>query len=233
MSIQVVNLSKSVFAKPLCAVILAAIFITAPSVGIAEDAVSAEARRPTVLGQIHGMKNSLTRLRKAVEALQTNSATVSSNVSDVKNSLTTLNQRVVSGTTTGSSLAPTTTPTPAPTQTPTPTAAPVIASSSPTSTWVAFDKYQGRTGQMIVQHNKAGVVLLLKIFEAGKSVQEYKLNFPFAGRSADQKAADAMVITTCMSQFARVFDAADGSFFINASTDDTVGILCASDVYSK
>ena len=227
MSSQVVNLIKRALSKPSCIVTLAALLIAIPMVATAEDSVSAAGRGPTVVGQLHGMKNSLTRLRRAVDALQTNSATVSSNVTDVKNSLTSLNQRVIASTTTGN----TTAPAPAPTQSPAP--ALVIASSNPTSTWVSFDKYQGRTGQMIVQHNKAGVVLSLKVFEAGKSVQEYKLNFPFAGRTADQKAADGMVINTCMSQFARVFDATDGTFFINASTDDTVGILCASDVYNK
>lgn len=227
MSMKITKAIMSMSRKALCVATAATLVGATGTAAVAENSVGAEARRPTVVGQLHGMKNSIIRLRKAVEALQQNSTTVSSNVTDVKNSLSTLNQRVSSGTVTGASTAPTATPT----QTPTPTPAPVIASSAATSTWIAFDKYQGRRGQVVVQHNNTGIVLSLKIMEAGKSVQEYKLNFPFAGRTADQKAADAMVINNCMTQFTRVFDAPDGTFFVNASTDDSLGILCASETY--
>ena len=231
MSMQVIHVMRNISRTTLYVATTAAfVAITSATAG-AEDSVSAEARRPTVAGQLNGMKNSLVRMRRAVEALQTNSTTVSSNVTDVKNSLTVLNQRVGTGTTTGTSIAPTATPTPTPTQTPTPTPAPVIASSAPTTTWISFDKYEGRRGQVVLQHNRTGLILVLKIMEAGKTVQEYKLNFPFAGRTADQKAADAMVINNCMNQFTRVFDAPDGTFFLYASTDDSFGFLCASETY--
>lgn len=192
-----------------------------PGLSMAEAQVSATSRRPTVSRQLQSMRQSLTRIRRSMETLKQNGNSVNANVTDVKNSLVTLNQRVVTGALTEG------------TPTPTPAPARVIAASLPTSSYVAFDKYDGRRGQATVQHNKTGIVVWFRIYEAGKMVQDYTLNFPFTGRTSDQKSADTMVINNCMSQFYRAFDATDGTFFIYASADDSLGVLCASDVYAK
>jgi hypothetical protein len=154
-------------------------------------------------------------------SLRQNGEVVKGHLSDVKNSMATLNQRIVTGTISEA----TPTPTPAPGR--------VIAASEPTSTYIAFDKYETRRGQATVQHNNTGIVVWFRVLEGGKNVQEYKLNFPFAGRTDEQKVADTMVVSNCVSQFYRAFDATDGTFFVYASADDTLGVLCASDVYAK
>lgn len=183
--------------------------------------VSSQSHRPTVSRQLKSMRQSLTRIRRSIETLKQSGATVTTNIGEVKNSLASLNQRIVTGTITDA--------------TPTPTAvqARVIAASQPTTSYVAFDKYEGRRGQATVQHSKTGVVVWFRVLEAGKMVQDHTLNFPFAGRTADQKSADTMVINNCVSQFYRAFDATDGTFFIYASADDSLGVMCASDIYTK
>ena len=221
MTSQVVrNFGPAATHRMAVAVVMAIVsFVSAPAV--AEVQVSSASRRPSVSRQLQSMRQSLTRIRRSMETLKQNGNSVNANVTDVKNSLVTLNQRVVTGALTEG------------TPTPTPAPARVIAASLPTSSYVAFDKYDGRRGQATVQHNKTGIVVSFRIYEAGKMVQDYTLNFPFTGRTSDQKSADTMVINNCMSQFYRAFDATDGTFFIYASADDSLGVLCASDVYAK
>ena len=201
--------------------ILASFVVVTAATERAHAEVVAESRRLSVAQQLKSMRKNLALIRRSMASLRQNGETVKGHLSDVKNSMASLNQRIVTGTI--SEVAPT----------PTPTPGRVIAASEPTSTYIAFDKYETRRGQATVQHNKTGIVVWFRILEGGKSVQEYKLNFPFAGRTAEQKAADTMVISNCVSQFYRAFDATDGTFFVYASADDTLGVLCASDVYAK
>lgn len=187
----------------------------------AQAEVVAESRRPSVSQQLKSMRKSLALIRRSMASLRKNGDAANTTLTEVKDSVATLNQRIVTGTLSEA------------TPTPTPVPGRVIAASEPTSSYIAFDKYETRRGQATVQHSKTGIVVWFRILEGGKNVQEYKLNFPFAGRTADQKAADAMVINNCMSQFYRAFDATDGTFYIYASADDTLGVLCASDVYAR
>lgn len=221
MNSQVMRIVRIKTATRLAVAALVVVVVVMSGSAMAVAEVSSQSHRPTVSRQLKSMRQSLTRIRRSMESLKQNGATVATNISEVKSSLASLSQRIVTGTITDA------------TPTPTPGQARVIAASQPTSSYVAFDKYEGRRGQATVQHSKSGVVVWFRVLEGGKIVQDYTLNFPFAGRTADQKSADTMVINNCMSQFYRAFDATDGTFFIYASADDSLGVLCASDVYAK
>ncbi len=221
MTWQLVRRCEVVEARSFVAVALAC-FLMAGAVTVihpAQAEVVAESRRASVSRQLKSMRKNLTLIRRSMASLRQNGEIVKGHLSDVKNSITTLNQRIVTGSISEA--------------TPTPTPARVIAASEPTSTYVAFDKYETRRGQATVQHNRTSIAVWFRVLEGGKNVQEYTLKFPFAGRTADQRTADTMVISNCLSQFHRAFDATDGTFFIYASADDNLGVLCASDVYSK
>ncbi len=195
---------------------LVAFIISTPGVTRAEDSdVSALGKRPTVNRQLQSMRLSLARIRRTVDALTANNTTVSNSISDVKNSLGALNQRVITGT----SVAPAN---PKPAQS-------VIGQNKTSPAYMTFDFYTGLVAEAIVQHKNTGVLVKFRTAENSKTVNEYTLDFSFVGRSSEQKAADAMMITACLDHFHRAADAPNGgTFFIYPSADDKVGLLCSS-----
>lgn len=121
----------------------------------------------------------------------------------------------------------------APVASPTPAAvsAPIqapIGKNQPTESWLSFDFYTGRVGEVVSYHNASGIGVAFRIREGGKLAQEYKLDFPFAERTADQKAADSFMIQNCITEFRRVSNVDGGIFFILASSDPKLGLLCSS-----
>lgn len=202
--------------------ILVTSVLCSPCVAISEEAdvatsedaeVSAQQTRGGVNRQLQRMRLSLARIRRKVDALTTTNTAVKNGISDVKSSLVTLNQRGITGNTT----APST-----PSQN-------VIGSNKSSTTYMTFDFYPGIRPEAVVQHRGGGVLLSFRTYEGSKVVQEYKLDFPFEGRSEDQKSADAMMISVCLHNFHRAADAPNGgSFYIHPSADDKLGLLCSS-----
>ena len=186
------------------------------NVAFSEDAdVVAQGTRISVNQQLQRMRLSLARIRRTVDTLTANNTAVKSGITDVKNSLVSLNQRVVTGT----SVAPAE---PTTSQT-------VIGSNKPSPAYMAFDFYPGVRAEAVVQHKNTGVFVVFRTLEGSKLLLEYKLDFSFEGRSADQKSADAMMISACLTHFHRAADAANGgSFYIYPSSDDKLGLLCSS-----
>jgi hypothetical protein len=124
--------------------------------------------------------------------------------------------------------APVASPTPAaPPATAVPVQAPIGKNQS-TSSWVSFDFYTGRAGEVVSYHNASGIGVAFRIREGGKNVQEYKLDFPFAERTADQKIADSFMIQNCIGEFRRVSGIDGATFYIFASSDPKLGLLCSS-----
>lgn len=114
---------------------------------------------------------------------------------------------------------------------PTPTAAPAqaaIGKNAPTNNWLSFDFYPGRIGQAISYHNATSIGVSFRILESGKVVQDYKLDFPLAERTAEQRSADAFMVQNCINDFTRASKVDGGTFFIQASTDPKIGLLCSS-----
>lgn len=190
--------------------------LSTSNVAFSEDAdVSAQGTRLSVNQQLQRMRLSLARIRRTVDTLTANNTAVKSGITDVKNSLVSLNQRVVTGT----SVAPTE---PSSSQA-------VIGSNKPFPSYITFDFYPGVRAEAVVQHKNTGVFIVFRTLEGSKILFEYKLDFSFEGRSADQKSADAMMITACLNHFHRAADAANGgSFYIYPSSDDKLGLLCSS-----
>ena len=108
-----------------------------------------------------------------------------------------------------------------------------IGKNQPTSSYISFDFYDGRVGEAISYHNDRGIGIAFRVRDRGASsgAQEYKLDFPFAERTAEQRTADSFMIQTCMSHFHRVADAPNGgTFFINPNKDSKIGLLCSSQI---
>lgn len=103
-----------------------------------------------------------------------------------------------------------------------------IGANKPTQSWETFDFYPGRSGEVVSYHNATGIGAAFRIREGGKLVQEYKLDFPFAERSAEQRVADAFMIQNCISDFNRVSKSDGGSFYIYVSSDPKIGLACTS-----
>lgn len=99
------------------------------------------------------------------------------------------------------------------------------------ASYMSFDFYEGRTAEAISYHNESGIGVVFHIREQGVAgfAQEYKLNFPFADRTPEQRLADTVMIQTCLTHFHRAADApAGGTFFINPNKDSKIGLLCSS-----
>lgn len=109
-----------------------------------------------------------------------------------------------------------------------PETTPPIGGNKPTTGWNTFDFYPGRLGEAVSYHNQTGIGVAFRIKEGGKVVQEYNLNFPLGTRSAEQRTADAFMIQNCINDFHRVMKSDGGSFYINASSDPKIGLLCSS-----
>lgn len=106
-----------------------------------------------------------------------------------------------------------------------------IGKNNAGSSYMSFDFYEGRTAEAISYHNESGIGVVFHIREQGVTgfAQEYKLNFPFADRTPEQRLADTFMIQTCLTHFHRAADApTGGTFFINPNKDSKIGLLCAS-----
>lgn len=209
MSIQ--NRCFSAMAK--VAVVSFAVFVSSVGASSVADAQKTPLVRGTERQYIK-LNKAVERLQQTVDQLTRSGADVRNNVTDVKISLGALNDKVTAVAKTGTTSAPTEN---------------VIGTNVAKSNYESFDFYEGRRGEVIVQHNGTGVLAWFRILEGSKVAQDYKLSFSFAGRSADQKTADVFMLQTCISQFQRAADfTKGGTFFIYPSKDDAVGLLCSS-----
>lgn len=213
MSIQ--NICFSAISK--VAVVSFAVFVSLVGASSIADAQKTPLIRGTERQYIK-LTKAVERLQQTVDQLQRNNSDVKNNVTDVKISLGALNDKVTAGAKTGTTTAPTEN---------------VIGKNVSKPNYETFDFYDGRRGEVIVQHNGTGVLAWFRILEGSKVAQDYKLSFSFAGRSADQKTADTFMLQTCVDQFQRAADASKGgSFYIYPSKDDSIGLLCSSTLNS-
>jgi len=107
---------------------------------------------------------------------------------------------------------------------------PAIGRNAPTKGWVTFDFFPGRRGEAVSYHNGASVGAVFRIREKGNLIQEYKLDFPFAERMIEQRAADIFMVQNCLAEFRRASEVDGGMFFIQASIDPAIGLVCSSQV---
>jgi hypothetical protein len=195
------------------AVVSFAVFVSVLGASSVSDAQQSPLIRGTERQYVK-LSRAVQRLQESVDQLSRNGSDVKNNVTDVKVSLGALNDKVSVAGKTGTTSTPT---------------EKVIGSNVSKVNYESFDFYEGRRGEVIVQHNGTGILAWFRVLESAKVAQEYKLSFSFAGRSADQKAADTFMLQTCIEQFQRAADyTKGGSFFIYPSKDDSVGLLCSS-----
>lgn len=116
---------------------------------------------------------------------------------------------------------------------------PTIANNKSTNnTYVTFDVMPTRKGNVTIHHNGSGVGVRFfltdnqaQIPENRRFKMEHNLFFPFEGRTADQKAADLHMISTCSQLYNQVLaNPEGGSFFLLLSKDDALGFACSSDL---
>lgn len=155
----------------------------------------------------------ITRIVRGLSALRLSVSDLSKQVANMKPATST------------SPVSAPTTSTPAPT--PAAAQAP-IGKNTPTDGWVTFDFYPGRIGEAVSYHNATGIGVAFRIRESGKLALEYKLNFPFSERTAEQRSADIFMIQNCINDFNRASKVDGGTFFIQASSDPKLGILCSA-----
>ena len=106
-----------------------------------------------------------------------------------------------------------------------------LGANAKTGGYVAFDIYPTRSGHAIVQHSKGAVAASFVILEGGKSVQQFDLKFPFAGRTADQKNADLFMLTNCVNLYNSVLaNPEGGTFYVLTSDDEKTGVACSNDL---
>ena len=103
-----------------------------------------------------------------------------------------------------------------------------IGKNTDTKGWITFDFYPGRTSEAVSYHNATSIGVAFRIREGGKLAQEYRLDFPFAERTPEQRAADIFMIQNCIADFHRVSSTDGGAFYIQASSDPKLGLLCSS-----
>jgi hypothetical protein len=99
----------------------------------------------------------------------------------------------------------------------------------PTKGWLTFELIDARRGIAVMQRTSKGIAAAFRLFEGEKVIQEYVLAFPFKGRRADLKNTDLQILTNCIDQFNTVVtNPGGGDFYINASADESVGVLCSA-----
>lgn len=206
MSIQLLSLLRSISRNAVAAITAFTIFFATPATASAQE-TSGQAIK-SVNRQLAEMRRTIAYLRKNMSSLTKNNDSVTKDVKDVK---------AIVGKALSSQISSET-----PTQ-------PAIGKNEPTSTYVSYDFYEGRRGEAIVQHADTGVAIRFRILEGAKPVQERTLSFSFAGRTSDQKAADSLMISSCLTHFNRAADSrTGGTFFLNSNSDNTIGLLCSS-----
>jgi hypothetical protein len=206
MSIQLLSVVRSISVRAVAtSAILTALFAP-PATTFAQETSSQAIK--SVDRQLAEMRRTIAYLRKGLASLRDNSAVVTQDVKDVKTTIgKALSSQINQET---------------PTQ-------PAIGKNTPTSSYVSYDFFEGRHGEAIVQHADTGVAIRFRVLEGAKAVQEYTLSFSFVGRTNDQKAADAMMISSCLTHFHRAADSkTGGTFFLNSSADSKTGLLCSS-----
>ena len=104
-----------------------------------------------------------------------------------------------------------------------------IGLNKSTNGWLLFDVGDDRRGNAVMQRKSKGIAAAFRIYEGSKLVQEYVLSFPFKGRRADLKATDFALLSHCVAQFNTIVASQSGGFFyLNVSSDDSVGVLCSA-----
>jgi len=190
---------------------VAALLFTTPTFAVDETQALGGFKISTTR-QLALLRRSVFYMRRSIASLRRRNDSLSQGITDVKSSLITLNQRVISGT----SVEPTNPQI-------------VIGANASASNYITFDFYPGVIAEAVAQHKGTGIVVMFKTKEGAKTLMEYKLELLFAGRTADQKAADAMMVNTCLTNFYRAADARNGgSFYIYPSADDKIGLACSS-----
>lgn len=206
MSIQLLSVVRTISRSAVvtCAILTA---LLAPTAASFAQETSGQAIK-SVDRQLAEMRRTIAYLRKGLASLRDNSAVVTQDVKEVKTTIgKALSSQINQET---------------PTQ-------PAIGKNTPTISYVSFDFYEGRHGEAVVQHADTGIAIRFRILEGAKAAQEYNLSFSFVGRTNDQKAADAMMISSCLTHFHRASDSkTGGTFFLNSSTDTKTGLLCSS-----
>jgi hypothetical protein len=208
MSIHLLSRVYTSSYKMVTALTVLATLMTTPTIARA-DQTSAQAIQ-SVDRQLAEMRRTIAYLRKNLASLRLNNQSITNDVKEVKTTVgKALSSQINSET---------------PTQ-------PAIGKNSPTQSFVSFDFYEGRQGDAIVQHDDTGVAIRFRILEGGKTVQEHLLSFSFVGRTNDQKTADALMISSCLTHFHRAVDSkTGGTFFLNSNLDTKVGLVCSSSV---
>ena len=200
---RVVSLSSNINCRPL----VRAATYTALIVGIALTGAS-HASAQDLAKQIRGLRKTVKEeLSKPNQALATLAAKVSSSTATT----------TTTSTTTKSS---------------------TIANNKATTNYVSFDVFPGRRGNAVASHSGTGVGARFFLTEATVQIpenQRFKLEhtlfFPFEGRTADQKAADLHMISTCVQLYNQVLaNPEGGTFYLLLNKDDKVGFACGSDL---
>lgn len=118
------------------------------------------------------------------------------------------------------------------------TKSPTIGNNKPTTNYVTFDVFPGRKGNAVANHSGTGVGARFFLTDATVQIPEnrrfkleHTLFFPFEGRTADQKAADLHMISTCIQLYNQVLaNPEGGSFYLLLNQDDKVGFACGTDL---
>lgn len=206
MSIHLLSRLFTSSQKLVAALTVLGALIATPTVTRADETSSLAIK--SVDRQLAEMRRTIAYLRKNLASLRQNNEAITKDVKEVKTTVgKALSSQINSET---------------PTQ-------PVIGKNASTTNYVAYDFYEGRRGDATVQHSDTGIAIRFRIFEGGKTAEERTLNFSFADRTNDQKAADALMISSCLTHFHRAADSkAGGTFFLNSNPDSKVGLLCSS-----